>query len=95
MTTHRHPGNSPGRRRTAPTPPPADTADVYLVAGGDLVAVFTDADAAAVQHTVMTGANLDPITRRISAHEWPRVRARLRATNPDLTIVDARTGDDQ
>lgn len=80
MTTHRHPGHSPGRRRTAQTPPPAHTADVYLVAGGDLVAVFTDADAAAVQHTVMTGANLDPITRRLSAHEWPRVRARRRGT---------------
>lgn len=95
MTTrHRYPGRDPGHRRTAPTPPPAGTADVYLVAGGDLVAVFSDPDAAAVQHTVMTGANLDPITRRISAHEWPRVRARLRATMPDLVIVDARTGDD-
>lgn len=33
MTNDRHPDHSPGRRRTAPTPPPADTADVYLVAG--------------------------------------------------------------
>lgn len=94
MTTHRHPGHSPGGRRTALTPPPADTADVYLVAGGDLVELFTDADVAAVQHTVMTGANLDTISLRVSAHEWPCVRARLRATNPDLTIVDVRAGGD-
>lgn len=68
---------------------------MYLVAGGDLVELFTDADAAAVQHTVMTGANLDPISLRVSAHEWPCVRARLQATNPDLTIVDVRAGGDQ
>lgn len=57
--------------------------------------MFTDADAAAVQHTVMTGANLDTITRRVSAHEWPCVCARLRATNPDLTMVAVRAGADQ
>jgi hypothetical protein len=65
-------------------------APVYVVAGGNMVAVFTDPDSAAIQHHVMTGANLDPITRRISTDQWTAARARLRSIAPGLAIVDTR-----
>ena len=81
----------------APTSPVAGTADtepVYVVAGGDMVAVFTNPDSAAVQYTVMVGANLEPITRKVTAGQWATMRARLRATAPTLVIVDVRDGID-
>ncbi|GAB1641527.1 hypothetical protein [Krasilnikovia sp. MM14-A1259] len=65
---------------------------MYLVAGGDLVAVFGDADSAVMQHRVMVGANLDVISRRVTAGQWVSIRAELRATAPDLVIVDVRPG---
>jgi hypothetical protein len=82
----------------ASTPPVTGTADpgpVYVVGGGGMVAVFTNPDSAAIQYTVMVGANLDPITRTFSADEWAEMRALLRATVPGLVIVDGRDGGDQ
>ena len=94
----------PARRVRRRVPPPAgvptapvagtgDTGPVYVVAGGAMVAVFTDPDSATVQHTVMVGANLDTITRTVRADQWPTIRAQLRATAPHLVIVDSRDRD--
>ncbi|MDI6101190.1 hypothetical protein QLQ12_21480 [Actinoplanes sp. NEAU-A12] len=74
---------------------PSDTGPVYVVAGGDMVAVFTDLDSAAIEFMVMVGANLEPIVRKVRADQWALMRAGLRATVPGLVIVDLRDGDDQ
>jgi hypothetical protein len=68
---------------------------VYVVAGGDMVAVFTDRDSAAIEYMVMVGANLDTIMRTVRADRWAAIRARLIATVPDLVIVDLRDGCDR
>ncbi len=82
----------------APIPPaaspPGGTAPaelVYLVAGGDMVAVFDNDEAADIMTTTMIGANLDPITRRVSAPQWDAIRAELLSEAPGLTITDTRT----
>jgi hypothetical protein len=64
-------------------------ATVYLVAGGDMVAVFDNAHAASIQYHVMVGANLDTYTRRVTAAWWEIMRAEL-ATDDGITIVDVR-----
>jgi hypothetical protein len=64
---------------------------VYVVAGGDLVAVFADRDSARIQFEVMTGANLEPIIDRLTAPEWEAARTRLRQ-HPEITITDTRPG---
>lgn len=68
---------------------------VYVVAGGDMVAVFPDPDSAAIEYMVMVGANLEPITRTVRADRWAAMRARLIATVPGLVIVDLRDGADR
>jgi hypothetical protein len=84
----------------APIPPaasppggtaPAPAEPVYLVAGGDMVAVFDNDEAADIMTTTMIGANLDPITRRVSAPQWDAIRAELLSEAPGLTITDTRT----
>ena len=85
----------PAGAPTAAVTGTGDTGPVYVVAGGDMVAVFTDPDSAAIQYTVMVGANLDVITRKVSADAWAAMRARLHATAPGLVIVDVRDGDDR
>ncbi|MGC9667426.1 hypothetical protein ACNTMW_12825 [Planosporangium sp. 12N6] len=88
------PGTSARPDAPAPTVTsrPGTTAPVYLVAGGDMVAVFDTRDAADIMATTMTGANLEPITARLSAVEWDEVRARLLARVPGVTITDTRPG---
>lgn len=63
---------------------------VFVVAGGDMVAVFDNPDAAGMQAFVMVGANLDPITRRLTSAQWDAARSILSARQPEITIVDAR-----
>lgn len=82
---------APAPASPAPNTRAATTATrVHLVAGGDMVAVFADPKAAAIQYHVMVGANLDTIRRTVSATTWATMRERLRETAPDLEIVDAR-----
>ena len=77
---------------TTPTAAPAPAGSVYLVAGGDLVALFDSRDAADIMFTTMIGANLDPVTACLSAAQWDEVRAGLLARAPGVTITDARPG---
>ncbi len=95
------PPPSTGEPTEAPTPPaasppdgtapaPASAERVYLVAGGDMVAVFDNDEAADIMTTTMIGANLDPITRCVSASQWDAIRAELLSEAPELTITDAR-----
>lgn len=65
---------------------------MYLVAGGDLVALFDNRDAADIMLVTMVGANLDPVTACLSAARWVEVRAGLLADAPGVTITDTRTG---
>lgn len=69
---------------------PRTSGGVYVVAGGDLVAVFADRDSARIQFEVMTGANLEPIIGRLTASVWEAARARLQQ-RPGITITDTRT----
>ncbi|WP_433615324.1 hypothetical protein ACQP2P_11240 [Dactylosporangium sp. CA-139114] len=71
----------------APTPPEV----VYLVAGGDMVAVFADEASADIQETVMIGAGLDTIRRRLTWAGWTQARAELRR-HLDIEIVDVSGG---
>jgi hypothetical protein len=95
------------RPMTTPPPPPGTIAEpgpavpatapepvgpVYLVAGGDLVALFDTREAADIMLVTMVGANLDPVTACLSAARWDEVRAALLARLPTVTITDARTG---
>ncbi|MEV7231243.1 hypothetical protein AB0M79_30130 [Polymorphospora sp. NPDC051019] len=79
-------------RRTAPLSRPADDAPVYVVAGGDVVAVFDNADSAGTQHGVMEAAGLDTSVYTLSATQWETAAPVLRIANPGLVITDARPG---
>jgi len=82
-------------RRTVTNPtgaPPRGDAEVFLVAGGDMVAVFDNAEAAGIQHHVMIGANLEPVTVRLTPAQWEQALAVLRSDQPHITISDARSG---
>ncbi|MEV0396497.1 hypothetical protein [Polymorphospora rubra] len=79
-------------RRTAPLSRPADDAPVYVVAGGDVVAVFDNADSAGTHHGVMEAAGLDTSVYTLSATQWETVAPVLRIANPGLVITDARPG---
>jgi hypothetical protein len=81
-----------GHRRTARliVAPTATEGRVYVVAGGDMVAVFDNPDAAGIQRTVMQAANLDTIASAMTPAQWDTARAILRAEHPDLVISDAR-----
>lgn len=80
-------------RRTARLDVPTVTpgaARVYVVAGGDMVAVFDNPDAAGIQRTVMQAANLDTIASAMTPAQWETARAVLRAEHPHLVITDVR-----
>ncbi|MDG4829976.1 hypothetical protein O7627_11770 [Solwaraspora sp. WMMD1047] len=82
-------------RRTAPTAPmvrPADEARVYVVAGGDMVAVFDSVEAADLMAVTMAFASLDPVTRCLTEAQWQQARAVLRSQQPHVTVTDARPG---
>ena len=73
----------------APSGPKVVPECVYVVAGGGMVAAFTDEAAAWTQSSVMQAAGLDPVeTRRLAPALWVKVRAELRASNPDVEIAD-------
>lgn len=84
------PGPSPPT--STPAPAPESGGPVYLVASGDLVALFDTAKAADIMAVTMVGANLDPVTACLSAARWDEVRAELLADAPGVTITDTRTG---
>ena len=65
-------------------------ARVYVVAGGDMVAVFDNPDAAGIQRTVMEAAGLDTIASAMTPGQWDIAREILRAEHPDLVISDVR-----
>ncbi|MGA5305948.1 hypothetical protein ACPCHT_39085 [Nucisporomicrobium flavum] len=81
-------------RRTARlTVPPDGTtgaARVWVVAGGDMVAVFDNPDAAGIQRTEMEAANLDTIASVMTPAQWDTARAVLSTEHPDLVITDVR-----
>ncbi|WP_285687915.1 hypothetical protein [Actinoplanes sp. NBRC 103695] len=66
-------------------------AEVFLVAGGDMVAVFDSADAAGIMALTMTGANLEPVTLRTTEADWEQALAVLRSQQPHITVTDARS----
>ncbi|MEU8159494.1 hypothetical protein [Micromonospora parva] len=77
-------------RRTAPVASSTDDPRVYVVAGGDMVAVFDSAEAAGIMAVTMTGANLEPVTRCLTEAQWERAHAVLRSQLPHITVTDAR-----
>lgn len=81
-------------RRTVQRPVGAASSDtvVFVVAGGDMVAVFDNAEAAGSMAVTMTGANLEPVTLRVTSAQWDEARAVLRSQQPHITIMDARSG---
>jgi len=79
-------------RRTAPMSRPADETRVYVVAGGDMVAVFDSADAADLMAATMGCTNLAPVTRCLTEAQWQQAHAVLRAQQPHITVTDARPG---
>jgi len=78
-------------RRTAPLSAPVDDARVYVVAGGDMVAVFDNPDSAGIQHAVMEAAGLDTRVYTLSATQWEAVVPLVRTGDPGLVISDTRT----
>jgi hypothetical protein len=80
------------RLMSATGAPAPGGAEVYLVAGGDMVAVFDSADAAGIMALTMTGANLEPVTLRTTEADWEQARAVLRSQQPHITVTDARSG---
>ena len=64
--------------------------DVFIVAGGDMVAVFDSADAADIMAVTMTAANLEPVTMRVTEAQWAQAHAVLRTQQPHITVTDAR-----
>ena len=80
-------------RRTARlTVPPEVTGEarVHVVAGGDMVAVFDNPDAAGAQRMVMEVAGLDTIAHAMTPAQWDTAREILAAELPYLVISDAR-----
>ncbi|MFC3736976.1 hypothetical protein [Paractinoplanes deccanensis] len=67
---------------------------MHLVAGGNMVAVFSHADTAAMQRAVMEAAGLDTVTARITSEQWDTARPLILTDNPDLVITDVRRGTD-
>ncbi|MER7273516.1 hypothetical protein ABT369_03570 [Dactylosporangium sp. NPDC000244] len=83
----------PGTGPPVPVPVPAPAPEVvYLVAGGDMVAVFADKTSADIQNHVMIGANLDTTRSRLTWARWVEVRAELRTRHPEVEITDVSGG---
>jgi len=83
-------------RRAAARPagvrPATGTEAVFLVAGGDMVAVFDNAEAAGIMALTMIGANLEPVSMRLTPAQWDEARTVLQSHQPHITITDARSG---
>ncbi|BCJ51791.1 hypothetical protein Asp14428_32660 [Actinoplanes sp. NBRC 14428] len=79
-----------GRTARLIVPPTAADGRVHVVAGGDMVAVFDNPDAAGIQCMVMEAAGLHTIASAMTPAQWDTARAVLRAEYPDLVISDAR-----
>jgi hypothetical protein len=82
-------------RRTVRRPvgaPSGDSSPVFIVAGGDMVAVFDNPEAAGIMAVTMTGANLEPEIMRLTPAQWAKALAVLRKHFPYFTITDARSG---
>lgn len=97
MTTPPPPGTTGEPVPSAPegaTPTTAPAEPVYLVAGGDMVAVFDNHESADIMFTTMTGANLVPEMLRLTVAQWDRARAVLAEHQPHITVTDARAGRD-
>jgi hypothetical protein len=56
-----------------------------------MVAVFDSADAAGIMALTMTGANLEPVTLRVTEAQWEQALAVLRTQQPHITVTDARS----
>jgi hypothetical protein len=89
VTRHTVPRRTVRRLATAP---PLGGGVVFVVAGGDMVAVFDNPEAAGIMAVTMTGTNLAPLTVRLTPAQWDEARAVLRAHLPRITITDARSG---
>jgi hypothetical protein len=81
-------------RRTARLSQPVSDTRVYVVAGGDMVAVFDNPDSAGTQLAVMEAAGLNTVAYTLSATHWESVRPLLDAAKPGLVITDVRLGHD-
>ncbi|MEU8182041.1 hypothetical protein AB0B86_14885 [Micromonospora sp. NPDC049047] len=79
-------------RRNAPVPRPVDDRRVYMVAGGDMVAVFDSAEEADIMAVTMTAANLEPVTLPLTEAQWEKAHAVLRSQLPHITVTDVRPG---
>ncbi|WP_326549944.1 hypothetical protein [Micromonospora sp. NBC_01813] len=77
-------------RHASPVPRPADDPRVYMVAGGDRVAVFDSADEADIMAVAMAAANLEPVTLPLTEAQWQQAHAVLRSQQPHITVTDAR-----
>lgn len=69
----------------------ASSAPVYVVFGGDLIVATSNEQVADTQYTVMIGANLDAERLKLTPERWVAVRATLAADNPEITITDLTT----
>jgi hypothetical protein len=63
---------------------------LYVVAGGDMVAVFDDPAAAGVQKGVMEAAGLDAVGWAVTASHWDQARTVLATECPWITVTDVR-----
>lgn len=72
-------------------PRPTDDPTVYMVAGGDMVAVFDSAEKADIMAVTMTAANLEPVTLPLTEAQWEQAHAVLRSQQPRITVTDARS----
>lgn len=79
-------------RRVTELSRPASDARAYVVAGGDMVAVFANPDSAGTQLAVMEAAGLDTVAYTLSASQWESALPLVRSANPNLVIVDVRPG---
>ncbi|MDG4764488.1 hypothetical protein O7632_10280 [Solwaraspora sp. WMMD406] len=77
-------------RRTVPRYRRPDETRVYVVAGGDMVAVFDSAEAADLMAVTMGCADLAPVTCCLTEAQWQQAQAVLRAQQPHITVTDAR-----
>ncbi len=78
-------------RRTTFLSLPASDPRVYVVAGGDLVTVFDDPDAAGTEQAMMEAAGLDTVAYTLSATRWESVRHLvMRVAGPAMVITDVR-----
>ncbi|MDG4793520.1 hypothetical protein [Micromonospora sp. WMMD1082] len=81
-----------GHRRSVPLSLPADEPRVYVVAGGDMVAVFDDPGSAGAHICVMEAAGITAEAYTLSASKWEHAAPIVRIANPRLVITDTRSG---